>query len=224
MEYTLQFSIILLAVGLLLIALPLKKSEQNKKQFRKYQKKTISSFKNGDKGKLIGTVRQVGTSLIAPMSHESCVFYHVKAQEFYSSQGEFNTANKGYWVNIFEEKSSSHYLIEKDSAYAYVDERKMMTHLTQIKVYSTSVLGKIDPKLRRYLEQKGIDCINEYGGNKHVRCIVKMFKKDQKITVAGEGRWRKAQDLSLPERYGNVLEITASKDDVVYLSDHKEVR
>ena len=57
------------------------------------------------------------------------------------------------------------------------------------------------------------------GFNKTIRYKEGVLEKDEQVAIYGKGKWTKASALNLPERYGNILEITAPEGENVYLSD-----
>lgn len=76
--------------------------------------------------------------------------------------------------------------------------------------------------MESFLSCKGIDTTGLFGFNKTLRCKEGILGKDEEIAVYGHGEWKEAKELGLPEKYGQVLEITATGEEAIYLSDDPE--
>ena len=54
---------------------------------------------------------------------------------------------------------------------------------------------------------------------KHFGTRKEFLNREKKLLVFGKGEWKNAASVNLPEKYGQILTITSSTEDAVYLSD-----
>jgi len=73
--------------------------------------------------------------------------------------------------------------------------------------------------LERYLNKKGEKSEGFLGLNKTLRYKEGVLERGEKIAVFGKGIWKDGAFLNLPEKYKKILEVTASEESAVYLSD-----
>lgn len=90
------------------------------------------------------------------------------------------------------------------------------------KSYNSGFLNDASENLEKYLNSKGYDSEGFLGFNKTLRYKEGILENGEQIAVYGKGERKDASALNLPDKDGKVLEISASKDIAVYLSDNPD--
>ncbi len=184
-----------------------------RKKLKKAELKKISSFKNGEFGKVIGNVRFVDKPLTAPFSNRKCAFYDVEV-EHKKSNGK-----NSYWDTIISERKHVSYLIKQDEHYAFINHKSLICYLVKDKNYSSGFGNDAEKHLEKFLNRHNAQSEGFFGMNRTLRYNEGILEENEEVAIFGEGNWKEASELGLPVSYGKVLEISAPVDDKVYLTD-----
>lgn len=187
-----------------------------KRKLKTSELKRLSSFRSGETAKIVGKVEFVDSPLIAPLSGRKCSHYHVLIEQ------ERSTGKSSTWDTLVDEERHSKYLIKDGSKYAYINDSLLKSYIVEDAKYKSGFLNDPTENMESFLSSKGIDTTGLFGFNKTLRCKEGILEKDEEIAVYGHGEWKEAKELGLPEKYGQVLEITATGEKAIYLSDDPE--
>lgn len=187
-----------------------------KRKLKNSELKRLSSFRSGETAKIVGKVEFVDSPLIAPLSERKCSHYHVLIEQ------ERSTGKSSTWDTLVDEERHSKYLIKDGSKYAYINDTLLKSYIVEDAKYKSGFLNDPTENMESFLSSKGIDTTGLFGFNKTLRCKEGILEKDEEIAVYGHGEWKEAKELGLPEKYGQVLEITATGEEAIYLSDDPE--
>lgn len=208
------FSIIGIIVALVLVfILFFSRKAIIKRKLKSSEFKRMADFKSGESAKVVGRIEFVDTPLIAPLTHRKCSHYHVKVEQKKSS------GNSSKWVTLVEEEKHNKYLIKDGSKYAYINNSFLKSYIVQDAKYSSGFWTDPTEYMESYLSSKGIDTEGFFGFNKTLRCKEGVLEKGEEVAVFGKGEWKQAIELGLPEKYGNILEITATGEEAIFMSD-----
>lgn len=184
-----------------------------KRKLKNSELKRLSSFRSGETARIVGKVEFVDTPLIAPLSGRKCSLYHVLIEQ------ERSTGKNSTWDTLVDEERHCKYVIKDGSKYAYINNTLLKSYIVEDAKYKSGFLNDPTENMESFLSSKGIDTSGFFGFNKTLRCKEGVLEKDEEIAVFGHGEWKEAIELGLPEKYGQVLEITATGDEAIYLSD-----
>lgn len=214
-NYVLFF--ILIWCGIALITLLFNKDRRIRRKLQRAPHKTMAEFQNGDMAKVIGSVHAIENHLIAPLSGRKCVQYHIVIEKARSNE------DGDTWTTIVDEFVKSKFTITDRKNHAYINDMNVKHYIVKDKEYSSGFLKDATLPLEKYLSSKKISVEGVLGFNKKLRYKEGILAPNEKVAALGQGNWKSAQDLNLPEFYKNILEITATEKHPVYLSDHEEV-
>jgi hypothetical protein len=205
--------IILVVIAIIFFGYYYSKKAKIKRKLKNAELKSIAKFKSGDIARIVGKVEFIGNPLLAPLSNRECSYYYIHVERKVKS-GKSST-----WRTIIEEEVSSKFLIKEGDNYAYINDNNLKCYIVQDKSYSSGFLNDASVNLENYLNRKGYESEGMLGFNKTLRYKEGILEGAEEIAVFGKGVWKNASELSLPEKYGKVLEITSTNDVAVYLSD-----
>ena len=184
-----------------------------KRKLKKAELKPLASYKDGDIAKVVGKVELVGTPLEAPLSGRKCGYYHVLVEQ------EKSSGKNSSWHTLIDEEVSGDFVIRDGANRALIRGRKVKSHIVQDRKYKSGFLNDATQNLERYLRSKGYESENMLGLNKTLRYKEGVLEPDEVMAVYGQGTWKSAQELELPDSFGRVLEITSPPEEHIYLSD-----
>ncbi len=214
MEFVLAF-VLIVGLSTLFTQFYFKHDRVVRRKLKKAPYIPISAFKNGQTAKIVGKTVFSGKPLFAPFSNRLCAYYKIIIKQE-KSMG----SNASTWDIIFEEESSSNYLVQDESGIAYVEEKNLQRHVMNDRNYKSGFLNDPSPKMLEFLKKKGIDRENFLGMNLSLRYFEGIIEEGEEIAVLGRGNWVSASELGLDEQLGQVLKITARSSDETYLSDN----
>jgi len=175
--------------------------------------KNLAKFKNNEIAKITGIVELIEAPLISPFSHRKCSYYHIHVEQ------EVSSSEHTEWETIIEEEVISKFLIKDDNRYAFINDENIESYVVLDKKYSSGFLNDTTDILEKYLTKNGIKSTGFLGLNKAIRYKEGILEIGEEIAVFGKGIWKDATTLNLPKKYGEILEITATKEMAVYFSD-----
>lgn len=184
-----------------------------KRKLKNAPHKPLSNFKNKEIAKVQGTIVAVDTPLRAPLSHRQCVAYSIEVDET-----KYN-GNNSYRETIIKDSMTSKYLIKDGDKYAIINAKSIKSHIILDKNYSSGFLNDATTTLEDYLNEKGHKSEGFLKMNKSLEYKEGILEIGEKVTAFGKGVWRKGSEFQLPETYDEVLELTPTSNESVYLSD-----
>ncbi|WP_421919463.1 hypothetical protein [Marinifilum sp.] len=184
-----------------------------KRKLKQSERKSLSDFRSGETARIVGKVKFVEDPLIAPLSGRRCSYYHILIEQKKSS-GKSST-----WYTLVNEERNSKYLIKDGSKYAYINDSFLKSYIVYDAKYRLGFLNDPTENMESLLSSKGIDTTGFFGLNKTLRCKEGVLEQDEEIAIYAHGEWKDALTLGLHEKYGKVLELTATGEEVIYLSD-----
>jgi len=213
MKESIILIVITVTIIIVILAIYFSKKAIIKRKLKNSNYKRIADFKDGDIAKLVGCVEIIGNPLYSPLSNRECSHYYVHVEQ------EKSSGNSSTWETIIEEEVTSRYLIKDGIRYAIINDNKLKSYIVQDAKFSSGFWNDAGENLEKYLKSKGEESEGFFGFNKTLRFKEGILEKGEEIAVLGEGNWKDATSLNLPEKYGKVLEITSTEEQSVYLSD-----
>lgn len=171
-----------------------------RRNLKKFQPKTISSIKIGDKVKLHGHVRFGPDRLKAPLSKRECVFYQVKVEERKSKSTSTIISEEKY-VNFTLEDNNFTILVDTSNAYC---------HLVQDRKDSSGFLDNANREMEELLRSHNEESTGLFGMNRSLKYYEGVLEEGEEITVAGK---------VAADENGRDFILKADKDFQVYISD-----
>ncbi|MDM8161930.1 hypothetical protein QUH73_19085 [Labilibaculum sp. K2S] len=213
MEPVFFFIIFAIVITVLLSAVFFSKKAIIKRKLKKSELRKIADFKNSELATIVGTVEFVDAPLLSPLSNRECSYYYVHVEQKVAS------GKSSKWETIIEEEISNKFLIKEDANYAFINDDRIKSYIVQDQSYSTGFFTDATENLENYLNSKGYKSEGSWGFNKTLRYKEGILEQGEKVAVFGKGEWKDAAKLNLPEKYGQILAITSSNEDAIYLSD-----
>jgi hypothetical protein len=207
--------IIIVSVFALIVFLAIFYSQKAiiKRKLKKAPTQKIGSFQNGNIAKVVGNIEIVGEPIIAPLSKRPCAFYTLKIEKQVSS------GKSTHWKTIVEEENNTLFLIKDESDYALINDTHIKSYIVKDHNYKSGLLKEVPEELLTFLAERGENTKGFLGINKTYRYAEGILEPGEKVAVLGQGNWKDAQELKLPEEYYRVLEIKSTAELAVHLSD-----
>lgn len=207
-------------IGVILIAVIIYQFFFSKKaivrrNIRKYPVTPISNFKEGERGRISGTVVYVDEPLKAPLSGRECSHYYVHIEQRYDQKNS-------RWRTLIEHEISSMLVLQNGGYYALIKRANLESYIVQDKEYRSGTFNDATPHLERYLKEHGHKSEDFFGFNKTLRYKEGVLEEGERVTVAGLGEWKQAEDIGLPAEYGKVLVMRCGSD-TIYMSDDRDI-
>ncbi len=201
---------------IVLISLYFNKKAVIKRKLKKAIGKRISDFISGDIAKVVGKVEYVGEPLIAPLSGRRCAYYYVLVEQ------QVSTGKSSHWENVIEEEVGGKFVIRDGRHCAHINSRNIKSVLVEDRQYKSGFGNDATSELERYLNAHGQKSEGTFGWNKNMRYKEGVLEEGELIAAMGKGEWKTADQAQLPDTYDRVLEISATEQEPVYLSDDPE--
>lgn len=187
-----------------------------KRKLKKAVGKKISDFISGDIAKVVGKVEFAGEPLIAPLSGRRCAHYYVLVEEKVSS------GKSSHWNTLIEEEVAGKFVIRDGRYCAHINSQNVKSYLVEDRQFASGFGNDATPELERYLNAHGQKSEGYFGWNKTIRYKEGVLEEGELIAAVGRGEWKTAEQAQLPDAYDRVLEISATEQEPVYLSDDPE--
>jgi len=187
-----------------------------KRKLKKAIGKKISDFISGDIAKVVGKVEYVGEPLIAPLSGRRCAHYYVLVEEKVSS------GKSSHWNTLIEEDVAGKFVIRDGRHCAHINNQNVKSYLVEDREFASGFGNDATPELERYLNAHGQKSEGVFGWNKTIRYKEGVLEEGELIAAVGRGEWKTAEQAQLPDTFERVLEISATEQEPVYLSDDPE--
>ncbi|WP_156772434.1 hypothetical protein [Urechidicola croceus] len=148
-----------------------------KRQFKKSSIKQISAFKNGDVGKVIGTIQNITDPLLTPFTQKKCVYYEIKV---------IDTSSKEEKVLISEEKIKDFHLINY-SGKALLKVRTASMDITKDINYASGYFNKPTEAMKAFLIKNNINPKTVIKTRKSLRFVEKSLSIGERVGIYGQG-------------------------------------
>jgi hypothetical protein len=205
-------SIVFVAI-IVFVSVYFSKKATIKRKLKNAISKKITDFTSGQFAKVVGNVEFVDEPLKAPLSGRPCACYYLLIEQHVS------TGKSSHWKKILEDEKSVKFVVRDGRSVAYVNDYPIKRYIVQDQKYRSGFMNDATPQLKSLLRQYGLTDETWLGFNKSLRYTEGILEKNEVIAALGIGTWKNAAQLSLPESYGRVLEISAPENDFIYLSD-----
>ena len=106
----------------------------------------------------------------------------------------------------------------------FIDSNNIQKYVVFDAKFSSGTFNDPSNRLIQYLEQFGKESTGILGFNKILRFREGILEIGETVAVLGEGRWKDAHEPDLPESFGRVLYIQATKEMPIFLSDCIETK
>lgn len=186
-----------------------------KRKLKKAPYKPISSFKDGEIGKIIGKISSTNKPMLAPLSKRKCVSYHIVIQQ------KKGSGKSSSWRTIINKRVVGDFLIQDNGSFAFVNDKKIKSVIVKDKKYSSGFLNDATPELESFLNTHGIKSEGFFGFNKTLRYKEGILEPNETIAVLGKVKWKSTDSLDLWVSQKEILEISSYEKEPVYLSDHR---
>ncbi len=186
------------------------------RKLKKAAGKKISDFISGDIAKVVGKVEYAGEPLTAPLSGRKCAHYYVLVEE------QVSTGKSSHWKAIIEEELAGSFVIRDGRYCAHINRQNIKSYLVEDRQFASGFGNDATPELERYLNAHGQKSEGTFGWNKTIRYKEGILEEGELIAAIGRGEWKTANQVQLPDTYDRVLEISATEQEPVYLSDDPE--
>lgn len=189
-----------------------------KRKLKKTIKKKISTFQEGEVGKVVGSITYAGKVLTAPLSGRKCVYYQIKVEVIRFS----GPTASSRWHDIINEEVASDVVIKNGSDYALIETGLVKAHLIPDEEYYCSTRNDVTPKLEEYLKKHGRTRIGLFRIYKSLRFAEGVLEEGEIIGVAGKGNWKRKDQINLKIPSSRILVMGPDGNEPLYLSDDPE--
>ena len=186
-----------------------------KRMLFKSIQKNIFSVENGETAKVTGTIKYIGSPLIAPLSGRKCVYYQVVVEE------KKSTGKSSYWDTIIDEELAANVVIRDGNSYALIETNMIKSLLMYDKKYKSGFLNDATPELEKYLSKYGFKSTSSFLGiNNTLRYKEGILEEGEMIAVVGKGAWKRKSEIKFDIPFEKILVIGHIDDKIpVFLSD-----
>lgn len=125
-----------------------------RRKLAKLPRTPIGSLKEGELARVVGTVRPLDHTVVAPVSGVHCVYYHVVVD----AQGP------GGWKRLIDQPHGIPFILEDDSGFVYVDAHRAQLTTQHVRFYPAL---HPDPMFDRFLMANGVSPVNKAGLRVH---------------------------------------------------------
>src|ERR1051326_4389612 len=211
---------ILVFLGIIIfLAVYFSKTARIKRKLRSAPRRGVGEVQEGEVVKVAGQIAPVGQTLTAPLSGRSCVYYHVKVEQ-YKRRGR-----SSYWEVIINEEVKGDVVLKDGSSYALVDTSgKLMSHLVPDKKFNSGFMKDADHILQGYLSKHGVNSTNWLGMNKTLRFNEGVLEPGETVAAYGKASSKRKGQTTHNVSIERFLFISPTDtNEAVYLTDEPSV-
>lgn len=99
---------------------------------------------------------------------------------------------------------------------AYIDDDTVKSYIVVDKNYYSGTNVDAIPRLEAYLKKHGHRSEDFLGFNKRISYNEGVLEENEAVAVLGRGKWRDAEEVGLPGKYGKVLVMTREARKPIY--------
>jgi len=185
------------------------------RELRKSKSKSISSIKNDEYAKVIGSIKDVVNPLNAPLSGRPCVYYHVLIEQ----------EIKNGWKKIIDDKKAQDFFIEANGEMAIVrtndakEEKTRMIYLHTDHTEKSGFLNDASNKLQNYLRSHGTSSTGLFGLNRSLRYKEGIVAIGEEVVVKGVAQWKSLNEPIEGFSYSKVLTLSGNSKLKLIITD-----
>lgn len=173
--------------------------------------KTIGNIRTNEFTKISGEAFALKEPLIAPLSKNECIFYHLKIEQ-QKKRGKNN-----YWKTILLEEKIQEFLIKKNGDIAMVfptNHPKNYIHYVSVakkKIAFSKMFNEPSSDLDALLKKHQIGNINFLNANNKVRFSEVTIVAGENITVAGIGKMKSLEEPIEGYSYAKLMSLGSNE-------------
>lgn len=186
------------------------------RKLKKAPLKKIAAFQDGEVAKVIGKIVFVDEPLLAPLTNRACSYFKVLVEVNVSS------GKSSHWKTLIEEVKATRIVIFDGEDYALINHQNIKPNIIFDKEANSGTFNDATPILENYLKKHGEKSTGTFGLNKKMRYQEGVLEKNEQISALGKGQWQSTESLGLPLDKVQILVLSATADDAIYVSDDPE--
>jgi hypothetical protein len=231
-DFLIVMIILLMVIGIIIYKLYFSRYEKVKRQLDKTPEKKISDFKSGEVAKVVGNIKYIGKTLIAPLSGRKCVYYYILVEEHQYGQPSNNKVLNGGWYKIIEEDVAGDVVIKQGNSYAIIETMMVKSYLIKDSQYSSvlndsqyssGLLNDVTSRLEAYLSKHDYDSAAFLVKNNHLRYKEGILEEGELLEVVGKGNWKRKNEISFDIPADKVLVISSDNRQPVCFTDDPDI-
>jgi len=114
-----------------------------RRKLAKLKRTPIGELKEGELARVIGTVKELDHTVVAPVSGAKCVYYHAVVDRRLN----------GEWQRLIDQVHGIPFILEDDTGYVYVDATRAQLTTQHLRFYPATYP---DPIFDRFLVANGV--------------------------------------------------------------------
>jgi len=155
-----------------------------KRKLRRLPRTPIGTIKEGELVRIVGNVRELEHTVIAPISGAKCVYYHAVVDRKFG----------GRWQRLADQTHGIPFVLEDESGFVYVDAKRAQLTTQHLRFYPANTP---DPLFDRFLISHGISLLIKDDLRVHEMRI----DVGSTFTMMGAGVMDVDPHAALPETY-----------------------
>jgi hypothetical protein len=144
----------------------------------------IGSVVEGELARIVGTVKQLDHTVVAPVSGATCVYYHAVVDRKINGQ----------WKRLIDQAHGIPFVLEDDTGHVYIDARRAQLTTQHLRFYPALYP---DPLFDRFLTANGVSVMIK----EHLRVHEMRIDIGTTLTVLGAGVADIDPKAAHPENY-----------------------
>jgi hypothetical protein len=177
-----------------------------KRELKRLPVTPIKDVRDGELRKVVGRLRPVGETVVAPISGRACAYYFVEVQELRGS------GRSRRWVVVAREEDARDFLLEDEGGRALVRTGRdlhahpqirgvplrqrlisMTVAVVKDRSYDAGIFKDPPAALEAFLARHGVST-KGWLFNRTLRCREGVLEEGEAIAAAGVGRWEPDPD------------------------------
>ena len=198
------FLILISIVGLALLNKYYNNAATIKRKFSQVRFTNIVDCQDNDIVRLSGMVETYQSTIVAPISKITCLYYEIIVRERDTSE------ESNMWITLVHSQRAVDFLIsEKESNHkALISTRSVLYHMVPREVYHSSYKRGNGIVLNEYLKRHGIDNVKTY--ESYETCVTEnILEAGDIVSVAGKVVWKSTGQLDLDHNEEKILYVKA---------------
>ncbi|MBA2542933.1 MAG: hypothetical protein H0V17_25020 [Deltaproteobacteria bacterium] len=182
-----------------------------RRKLSKLPRTPIGSVVEGQLARIVGTVKPLEHTVVAPVSGETCVYYHAVVDR----------KIKGEWQRLIDQVHGIPFILEDDSGHVYIDAKRAQLTTQHLRFYPAI---HPDPLFDRFLIAHGVSVMIK----EHLRVHEMRIDIGATFTVLGAGVADIDPRAAHPENYrehkATRLSFAGAKKYPLVISDDPTLR
>jgi hypothetical protein len=155
-----------------------------RRKLAKLPRTPIANLQEGELARIVGRVRKLDHTVLAPVSGVHCVYYHVVV----------DMRSGGGWKRVIDQPRGMPFILEDDSGFIYIDANRAQLTTQQVRFYPAL---HPDPVFDQFLHVNGVNPL----AKNLLRVHEMRIEVDQTFCVLGAGVADVDPKAALPETY-----------------------